>query len=152
VRPLDRDAALRILIEEVKSALAERFGALPAPSAPAHSAADGSSLLSDLARLLHALLADRAGENMELADSTLALAEEAVHAGSRRALDTIAQLPLVDADVLGAVEQMRWLLVRMVDVQARTLRKPARRRSTEPADGESRLPYEVERDLEDETD
>lgn len=152
VRPLDRDAALRILIDEVKSALVERFGALPNPPAPAHAATDGSSVLSDLARLLHALLADRAGENMELADSTLVLAEEAVHDGSRRALDALAQLPLADASVLDAVEQMRWLLVRMVEVQARTLRKAARRGTAEPAEGDSRLPYEVERDLEDEPD
>jgi hypothetical protein len=152
VRPLDRDAALRILIDEVKSALIERFGPLPNPPAPAHAAADGSSLLSDLARLLHTLLADRAGENMELADATLALAEEAVHAGGQRAIDTIASLPVIDASVRDAVEQMRWLLVRMVDVQARTLRKPARRRGTEATDADSRLQYEVERDLEDEPD
>ena len=149
VRPLDRDAALRILIEEVKSALVERFGTLPSASQLARPGADSSSLLSDLARLLHALLVNLAGDGEELPDPMLELTEEAVLVGGQRAMDTISQLPLVDTAVRETVEQMRWLLVRMVAVQARTLRGAARRRAGEPEEEESQLPYEVERDQED---
>ena len=85
----------------------------------------------------------------ELPDPMLELTEEAVLVGGRRAMDTISRLPLVDAEVYGAVEQMRWLLVRMVAVQARTLRGAARRRAVQPEEDESRLPYEVERDQQD---
>lgn len=136
LKPLDRDAALRILIEEVKAALVERFGVLPnAPAAP-HVPADSSNLVSDLARLLQALVADVAGETDELAQATLELAEEAVLEGGRRAMAAIGQMPQVSAEVRDAVEQMRWLLVRMVEVQARTLRGRTRRRVEEIARGD----------------
>jgi hypothetical protein len=133
----------------VKSALIERFGALPNPTPLARPAADSSGLLSDLARLLHALLSNLAGEGEELPDPMLELTEEAVLVGGRRAIETISQLPLVQPEVLEAVEQMRWLLVRMVAVQARAFRGVARRRADEREEEESRLPHEVERDLED---
>jgi len=80
LKPLDRDAALRILIEEVKAALIERFGTLPNTPAAPHALADSSNLVSDLARLLQALLAEVAGETVELAQSALEIAEEAVAA------------------------------------------------------------------------
>lgn len=156
LRPLDRDAALRILIDEVKAALIERFGALPASPQPqfaaAHAAVGTSSLVSDLAGLLHALLADDVNESDELAQSSLELVEEAVVAGGRRAVEAIAQMPQATAEVRAGVEQMRWLLVRMVEVQARTVRaKPRRRDEENPQGGEknTRLSYEVERDRED---
>jgi hypothetical protein len=146
VRPLDRDSALRILIEEVKSALIERFGALPNTLALARPGADSSSLLSDLARLLNALLSNLAGEGEGLPDQMLELAEEAVLIGGRRAMDTISQLPLVDVAVQEAVEQMRWLLVRMVTVQAQALRRSTGHPPDEPSSSYSRLPNKVERD------
>ncbi len=152
LRPLDRDAALRILIEEVKLALIEQFGSLPAPPAPSRAGAEGADLLSDLARLLQALLSDVGGEDEERAASTLARAEEAVAVGGRRTLDAIAQMPQAGADVREVVEQMRWLLVRMVDVQARTLRARVKRGPLQDAETETRLPHEVERDAEDPAD
>ncbi|HZF15887.1 MAG TPA: hypothetical protein VE046_08120 [Steroidobacteraceae bacterium] len=148
LRPLDRDAALRILIEEVKVALVEQFGNLPAPPALSRAGADSADLLSDLARLLQALLSDVGGDDEERAASTLARAEDAVAVGGRRALDAIALMPQAGADVRDAVEQLRWLLVRMVDVQARALRARVKRRPLPDTDSESRLPQEVERDAE----
>jgi hypothetical protein len=136
LKPLDRDAALRILIEEVKATLIERFGTLPNTPAAPHVLADSSNLVSDLARLLQALLAEVAGETVELAQSALEIAEEAVLEGGRRAMAAIAQMPQVSAEVREAVEQMRWLLVRMVEVQARTLPAGTRRRVEEIARGD----------------
>jgi hypothetical protein len=136
----------------VKAALVEQFGSLPATPATARASVDGADLLSDLARLLQALLSDVGGEDEERAASTLARAEEAVAVGGRRTLDAIAQLPQVGADVREAVEQMRWLLVRMVDVQARTLRARVKRRPSPDAGSDTRLPHEVERDAEDPAD
>jgi hypothetical protein len=163
VRPLDRDAALRILIEEVKSALIERFGDSPV-AVPATRAGPGSSnMLGDLARLLQSLLSNLTAEGEELPAPMLELAEEAVIDGGRRALDTLSHLPLIDASVIETVEQMRWLLVRMVAVQADALRNPgdplkgrrepvrARRRPGDPEVSDTpdtRLPFEVERDEE----
>jgi hypothetical protein len=152
VRPIDRDAALRILIEEVKSALIERFGDLPSPPALARPGADGSSLLSDLAQLLHALLSNLAADGDELPAQMLELAEEAVLMGGQRAMDTLSQLPLVNEAVREAVEQMRWLLVRMVTVQAQAVRTRRRPRGlVAEKDDDTRLPHEVERDAEDES-
>ena len=155
VRPLDRDAAMRILIEEVKLALTERFGALPNMTPPARAATDTSTLLSELARLLNALLSDLAADGRELPAPQLQLAEEAVMVGGQRAMEALAQLPLVDDEVRNAVEQMRWLLVRMVSVQALAVRgaRRARRRPDEPPPDapDSRLPYEVARDQQDES-
>ena len=133
LKPLDRDAALRILVEEVKAALIERFGALPNAPATPHALADSSNLVSELARLLQALVADVAAETTELAQAALEVAEEAVLEGGRRAMAAIAGMTQVSAEVRDAVEQMRWLLVRMVEVQARTLRGKTRRRVEEIA-------------------
>jgi hypothetical protein len=93
--------------------------------------------VSELARLLQGLLAEVAGETDEIAQSALEVAEEAVLEGGRRAMVAIGQMRQVSAEVRDAVEQMRWLLVRMVEVQARTLRGRTRRRIEEIArDGE----------------
>lgn len=162
VRPLDRDAALRILIEEVKSALIERFGGLSVPLPAARVSSDSSNMLGDLARLLQSLLGNFTTEGEDLPAPMLELAQEAVIAGGRRALDTLSHLPLLDASVVETVEQMRWLLVRMVAVQAQALQNPgeppngkraparARCRLGDPETddtADSRLPFEVERDL-----
>jgi hypothetical protein len=160
LRPLDRDAALRILMEEVKSALIERFGQLPVASLAARPAAEGSDMLGDLARLLQSLLSNLTAEGEDLPEPMLKLAEDAVIVGGRRALETLAHLPLVDASVIETVEQMRWLLVRMVAVQAQALLNPrdpshgkrapvgTRRRPGDPATSDMRLPFEVARDEE----
>jgi hypothetical protein len=116
-----------MLIEEVKGALIERFGTLPHAPATPLTLVDSSNLVSELARLLQALLSDAAGETEEFAQSALELAEEAVLEGGRRAMAAIAQMRQVGAEVRDAVEHMRWLLVRMVEVQARTLRARSRR-------------------------
>ena len=137
LKPLDRDAALRILIEEVKTALIERFGTLPNAPATPHALADSSNLVSELARLLQALLAEAAGETDEHAQATLDLAEEAVLEGGRCAMAAMAQMTQISAEVRDAVEQMRWLLMRMVEVQARTLRGRSRRRVEEIARGDA---------------
>ena len=188
VRPLDRDAAMRILIEEVKLALIERFGTLPNAAPSLRQGADSSALVSDLARLLHALLSNLAADGQELPALMLERIEEAVLIGGQRAMEALAQLPLLDPAVLEAIEHMRWLLVRMVSVQAHAVRgqaqtplsatgreaawplvaqepasstvdkgkrpatRPRRRADQAPAAGaDSRLPYEVERDDQDES-
>jgi hypothetical protein len=160
LRPLDRDAALRILMQEVKSALVDRFGQLPIPLPSARPGDEGSNMLGDLARLLQSLLSNLTADGEDLPEPMLKLAEDAVIVGGRRALDTLSHLPLVDASVIETVEQMRWLLVRMVSVQAAAVRNPgdaphgkralvrARRRPGDPETSDTRLPFEVERDRE----
>ncbi len=160
LRPLDRDAALRILMEEVKSALIERFGQLPIALPPARPAAEGSDMLGDLARLLQSLLSNLTADGEDLPEPMLKLAEDAVIVGGSRALETLAHLPLVDASVIESVEQMRWLLVRMVAVQAQALLNPrdpsygkrvpvrTRRRNGDPESPDTRLPFDVARDEE----
>ena len=161
LRPLDRDAALRILMEEVKSALFERFGSIAVALPPTRPGADGSSMLSELARVLRSLLTNLTADGNELSVEMLELTEEAVIAGGQRALDTLSHLPLVDAEVIDAVEQMRWLLVRMLAVQAQAVRHGTdpppgkrvrlrpRRQPGDPEVPDARLPFDVERDQED---